>query len=164
RTGHAAAPRSGISDHPIIPARKRGRHHPPVRAGGFDLAGTHKPGRLRDLCLPPRAGTSSPYPARTERAMDDLFVKIQEVCRHLFSMQELTETLKQPGFVLAAFVVLNLVIFTETGLLLGFFLPGDSLLVVAGIVAHECEWNLLVLLTTLCAAAIVGDTVGYWIG
>jgi membrane-associated protein len=96
--------------------------------------------------------------------MDDLVAKVQEVCRHLFSMQELTETLKQPGFVLAAFLVLNLVVFTETGLLVGFFLPGDSLLVVAGIVSHECDWNLPLLLLTLWSAAVIGDSVGYWIG
>jgi len=96
--------------------------------------------------------------------MDDLFAKVLEVCRNLFSMQALTDTLKQPGFTIAAFVALNLVVFTETGLLIGFFLPGDSLLVVAGIVANECGWNLPLLLASLCAAAIVGDTVGYWIG
>jgi membrane-associated protein len=96
--------------------------------------------------------------------MDDLIAKVQEVCRHLFSMQELTETLKQPGYVLAAFLVLNLVVFTETGLLVGFFLPGDSLLVVAGIVAHECDWSLSALLVTLCCAAVLGDTAGYWLG
>jgi membrane-associated protein len=96
--------------------------------------------------------------------MDEFFAKVVEVCRNLFSMHALTETLKQPGFTVAAFVVLNLVVFTETGLLIGFFLPGDSLLVVAGVVAHECGWNLPLLLGTLCAAAIVGDTVGYSIG
>jgi membrane-associated protein len=96
--------------------------------------------------------------------MDDFISKVQEIVRHLFSMQELTETLKQPGFTFAAFVVLNLVVFTETGLLIGFFLPGDSLLVVAGIACYECGWNLPLLLTTLCLAAIVGDTIGYWIG
>src|SRR5205823_1382836 len=66
--------------------------------------------------------------------------------------------------VLAAFLVLNLVVFTETGLLVGFFLPGDSLLVVAGIVAHECDWSLPLLLGTLCLAAVLGDSVGFLIG
>lgn len=96
--------------------------------------------------------------------MDDLFVKLVEVCRNLFSMQALTETLSKPGFTFAAFVALNLVVFVETGLLLGFFLPGDSLLVVAGIVAYECGWPLGLLLVTLCLAAIIGDSVGYAIG
>lgn len=96
--------------------------------------------------------------------MDDLFAKVVEVCRNLFSMQALTDTLKQPGFTTAAFVALNLVVFTETGLLIGFFLPGDSLLVVAGVVAYECGWSLPLLLATLCLAAVVGDSVGYSIG
>jgi membrane-associated protein len=96
--------------------------------------------------------------------MDDLFAKVMEVCRNLFSMQALTDTLKQPGFTVAAFVALNVVVFTETGLLVGFFLPGDSLLVVAGVAAYECGWNLPLLLLTLSVAAIIGDTVGYSIG
>ena len=69
-----------------------------------------------------------------------------------------------PGMTVAAFVVLNLIVFTETGLLVGFFLPGDSLLVTAGIVGHSVGWPVGWLLLTLCISAIVGDTVGYWIG
>src|SRR5437879_2297807 len=99
---------------------------------------------------------------RNNGSMDDLIAKVQEICRRLFSMQELTETLKQPGFTLAAFLVLNLVVFIETGLFC--FLPGDSLLVVAGIVCYECGWSLPGLIGTLCLAAIAGDSVGYWIG
>src|SRR5262245_58292834 len=62
------------------------------------------------------------------------------------------------------------VIFAETGLLVGFFLPGDSLLVTAGIFCtpHNPTGKPLldiVLLNVLVSlAAIVGDTVGYWIG
>ena len=66
--------------------------------------------------------------------------------------------------------MLAAVIFAETGLLVGFFLPGDSLLVTAGVYctsANPDQAPLLniVLSTWWCiAAAIVGDTVGYWIG
>lgn len=74
------------------------------------------------------------------------------------------EALGAPGVTLAAFIVLNLIVFTETGLLIGFFLPGDSLLVTAGIVAHSVGWPLHWLLLTLSLAAIIGDSVGYWIG
>jgi membrane-associated protein len=62
------------------------------------------------------------------------------------------------------------IIFAETGLLVGFFLPGDSLLVTAGIYCnpmHAGEAPLLNIWTVnlaVIAAAIVGDTVGYWIG
>jgi membrane-associated protein len=87
-----------------------------------------------------------------------------EIVRHLFNSQELMATLSQPGYVIAAFLVLNLIVFTETGLLVGFFLPGDSLLVTAGIVCYNSNWNLALLLGTLCAAAVLGDSVGYLIG
>jgi membrane-associated protein len=61
-------------------------------------------------------------------------------------------------------IVLTGIVFIETGLLVGFFLPGDSLLVTAGIFAAKGDLDLLTLNTALSAAAIVGDTVGYRIG
>jgi membrane-associated protein len=82
-----------------------------------------------------------------------------------FDSNGLMLTLQQPEYVIAAFVVLNLIVFVETGLLVGFFLPGDSLLVTAGLVcASPAGWNLPLLVATLCIAAIVGDSVGYYIG
>jgi membrane-associated protein len=60
--------------------------------------------------------------------------------------------------------VLIAVVFAETGLAMGFFLPGDSLLVVAGIFAARGDLNVFVLLSTLFVAAVVGDAVGYWSG
>jgi membrane-associated protein len=62
------------------------------------------------------------------------------------------------------YVGLFLVVFAETGLAVGFFLPGDSLLVVAGLFAAAGKLNLTVLLITLFAAAVIGDTVGYYSG
>ena len=61
-------------------------------------------------------------------------------------------------------IALVAIVFVETGLLVGFFLPGDSLLVTAGIFAARGDLDLLTLNTTLSVAAIAGDTVGYWIG
>ncbi|HXK27165.1 MAG TPA: VTT domain-containing protein [Candidatus Binatia bacterium] len=61
-------------------------------------------------------------------------------------------------------LVLIVIVFIETGLLVGFFLPGDSLLVTAGIFAARGDLDLLTLNTTLSLAAIAGDTVGYGIG
>ena len=63
-------------------------------------------------------------------------------------------------------VALTAVIFSETGLLVGFFLPGDSLLVTAGLFCAGDEPLLNIVSLNVCAiiAAIVGDTVGYWIG
>lgn len=56
------------------------------------------------------------------------------------------------------------IVFVETGLFIGFFLPGDSLLVTAGIfaAAGHLHLGLLLLLVSMCAVA--GDQVGYWIG
>jgi len=63
--------------------------------------------------------------------------------------------------------VMTAIVFAETGLLIGFFLPGDSLLFVAGFLASLAGGSLLPFVwlnVALVAAAIVGDTVGYWIG
>ncbi len=62
------------------------------------------------------------------------------------------------------------VVFAETGLLVGFFLPGDSLLVTAGLFCTSANpgeaplLNIVTLILAATVAAIVGDTVGYWIG
>jgi membrane-associated protein len=56
------------------------------------------------------------------------------------------------------------IIFAESGLFFGFFLPGDSLLLTAGLLAARGELNLVVLLLTLPLAAVLGDNVGYWFG
>ena len=56
------------------------------------------------------------------------------------------------------------IIFAETGLMVGFFLPGDSLLVTAGVFAAQGKLSIVSLNLLLIAAAIIGDTVGYWIG
>ena len=61
-------------------------------------------------------------------------------------------------------LVLIVIVFIGTGLLVGFFLPGDSLLVTAGIFAARGDLDLLTLNITLSLAAIAGDTVGYGIG
>ena len=60
--------------------------------------------------------------------------------------------------------VLVAVVFTETGLFVGLFLPGDSLLIVAGLVAAAGGLNIWALILLLSAAAIVGDNTGYAIG
>jgi membrane-associated protein len=56
------------------------------------------------------------------------------------------------------------IIFSETGLLVGFFLPGDSLLVTAGLFAARGELNIAILVPLLCVAAIAGNSSGYFIG
>ena len=56
------------------------------------------------------------------------------------------------------------IIFSETGLLVGVFLPGDSLLVTAGLFAAKGYLNVYTLAPTLTLAAICGNSVGYFIG
>ena len=62
------------------------------------------------------------------------------------------------------YVILVAIVFTETGLLVGCFLPGDSLLITAGLVAATGALDPWVLIPLLSAAAIIGDSVGYAIG
>jgi membrane-associated protein len=62
------------------------------------------------------------------------------------------------------YVVLAAIVFTETGLFVGFFLPGDSLLIVAGLVASGGGLSIWLLMLILSLAAIAGDSTGYAIG
>lgn len=62
------------------------------------------------------------------------------------------------------YTVLFGLVFAETGLLVGFFLPGDSLLFTVGVVAGAGHLNIVLVNLLLMAAAITGDTVGYLLG
>jgi membrane-associated protein len=64
----------------------------------------------------------------------------------------------------AGYTGMTLIVFSETGLLIGFFLPGDSMLVTAGLFAARGDFNIVWLNVLLIAAAITGDAVGYYIG
>ncbi len=64
----------------------------------------------------------------------------------------------------AGYVGLFIIIFSETGLLIGFFLPGDSLLFTAGLFAAQGMFNIFELNTLLIIAAVTGDATGYYIG
>jgi membrane-associated protein len=64
----------------------------------------------------------------------------------------------------AGLVGLAAIIFSETGLLVGVFLPGDSLLVTAGLLAARGYLNIYTLVPTLTIAAILGNSVGHFIG
>lgn len=99
-----------------------------------------------------------------EAMFDQVGVIITAILQNITNPDAWKEVLSRPEVWVSAFVALNLIVFTETGLFFGFFLPGDSLLVTAGIVAQVSDWNVLLLISTLCVSAIVGDTVGYWIG
>ncbi|HEY6089572.1 MAG TPA: VTT domain-containing protein [Gemmatimonadaceae bacterium] len=59
---------------------------------------------------------------------------------------------------------LTAIIFSETGLLIGVFLPGDSLLVTAGLLSARGYLDIYALAPALTLAAICGNSLGYWIG
>ena len=60
--------------------------------------------------------------------------------------------------------LLLIIVFAETGLMIGFFLPGDSLLVTAGVFAAAQLLDVRAILLSVTLAAIAGDQVGYYIG
>lgn len=62
------------------------------------------------------------------------------------------------------YVGLFAIVFAESGLFFGFFLPGDSLLLTAGLLASRGILNMAILIPILFIAAVLGDTVGYWFG
>ncbi len=56
------------------------------------------------------------------------------------------------------------IVFAESGLFFGFFFPGDSLLLTAGLLASRDVLSIVILIPLLFVAAVTGDTVGYWFG
>jgi membrane-associated protein len=62
------------------------------------------------------------------------------------------------------YLLLFAIVFAETGLLVGFMLPGDSLMFTVGVVAGAGQLNIVLINVLLMAAAIIGDGVGYWLG
>ena len=62
------------------------------------------------------------------------------------------------------YALLFLIVFCETGLVVTPFLPGDSLLFVAGAVAAVGDMNIVAVVVTLTSAALCGDNVNYWVG
>jgi membrane-associated protein len=81
---------------------------------------------------------------------------IQDFFRFVYNVPKLIEV--------GGLIGLVVVIFSETGLMVGFFLPGDSLLVTAGIVASSGLLNIYTLIPALIVAAICGNATGYYIG
>jgi membrane-associated protein len=81
---------------------------------------------------------------------------IQEFFRIVYNVPELIRLVGLYGLIF--------IIFAETGLMVGFFLPGDSLLVTAGLFAARGDLDITTLLITLTIAAIAGDATGYYIG
>jgi membrane-associated protein len=74
-------------------------------------------------------------------------------------MHSLIETIIAFGYVAIA-----LAVFAESGFLLGFFLPGESMLFTVGILASQGYFNIWMLVPLTIIAAILGDSFGYWTG
>jgi len=85
-----------------------------------------------------------------------MILTIQQLLHSLFNVQGLIEW---GGTLLVCTIV-----FVETGFFVGFFLPGDSLLVTAGVFAASGHLHIFKLLLLVPLCAIVGDQIGYWIG
>ena len=72
---------------------------------------------------------------------------------------DLVELIKTAGY-----IGVFLIVFLESGLLIGFFFPGDSLLFTAGFLASQGYLDITILIIGCFIAAVIGDTVGYFIG
>src|SRR5215212_2606124 len=86
--------------------------------------------------------------------------RIMETLRSWFHYLTDVQGLIQTG----GYVALAIIVFVETGLMVGFFLPGDSLLVTAGLFAAKGDLNIVFLNVLLMFCAITGDATGYYIG
>ena len=75
-------------------------------------------------------------------------------------MFEVTQIIQSP----IGLLLLAIILYAEVGLFLGFFLPGDTLLIAAGIYAHQGNLSLAAIILVASAAAIAGDSTGYFIG
>lgn len=85
-------------------------------------------------------------------------------------MWEFLKQLTDPESIISygGLALLLFVVFAETGLLVGFFLPGDSLIFISGLICRTkpelLGVNIVVLLICLMLAAIIGNIAGYWFG
>jgi membrane-associated protein len=84
---------------------------------------------------------------------------IRHLLAPLYDTHQLAKLVERGG----PFLV-SVIVFIETGMFVGFVLPGDSLLVAAGVVAGSGHMKLLELLLSVTACAIAGDQVGYFVG
>lgn len=87
-----------------------------------------------------------------------------EFLRTLTNPEKLIELLTTVLSGPMGYLMLFGIVFAETGLLMGFFLPGDSLLFTVGVVAGAGHLDLVLINVLLMAAAIIGDGVGYYLG
>jgi len=109
-------------------------------------------GRLSSSNLAPFASLSSVAPPKSHTMID--FIK--EILARLYDVRGLIEW--------GGTLMVCAIVFVETGMFVGFFLPGDSLLVTAGVFAGAGQLKLAWLLSLVTLCAIAGDQLGYLIG
>jgi membrane-associated protein len=78
---------------------------------------------------------------------------------NLFGFTDMADLVRWCGY-----IGLAIIVFAETGVLAGFFLPGDSLLVTAGLFAARGDLDIWYLNLLLIPMAVIGDAFGYWFG
>jgi membrane-associated protein len=89
---------------------------------------------------------------------------ILEFLRSLTNPERLIQVLSTLLSGWLGYTALAGVVFAETGLLLGFFLPGDSLLFTVGVVSGAGQLNIVLINAALMAAALIGDSTGFLLG
>jgi len=134
---------------------------PTEQAGGRFEIGRHED--ARNVTGNPECfkAIAKPSPATLGHRMQSW---LSEFWSHLHTAEGLKEMIQTGGIGLMA-----LIIFAETGLLAGFFLPGDSLLVTAGVLTiangeRPALFNPWAVTGALTIASIIGDQTGYWLG
>ncbi|MEK7533317.1 MAG: DedA family protein [Patescibacteria group bacterium] len=90
----------------------------------------------------------------------DVLTSLLDIVLHLDT--HLSDLVGQYG--LLTYVILFLIVFAETGFVVTPFLPGDSLLFAAGAIASLGSLHVFMVMVLLIVAAVLGDTVNYWIG
>src|SRR5258708_37271445 len=91
-------------------------------------------------------------------------LSIVDLVRTLTSPDRLIQLLSPMFPSWLGYALLFAIVFSETGLLVGFFLPGDSLMFLVGAVAGAGDLNLFAVNIVLMTAAILGDSFGYALG
>jgi membrane-associated protein len=91
-------------------------------------------------------------------------LSLVDLVRILTSPDRLIQLLSPMFTSWLGYALLFAIVFSETGLLVGFFLPGDSLMFLVGAVAGAGDLNMFVVNLVLMAAAILGDSFGYALG
>ncbi|HOL73111.1 MAG TPA: VTT domain-containing protein [Bryobacteraceae bacterium] len=93
-----------------------------------------------------------------------MFHALVEFLRTLTTPEKLIELLTTVFTGWLGYALLVGIIYAETGLLTGFFLPGDSFLFTVGVVAGAAQLNIYIVIPLLMAAGIAGDSTGYYLG